>query len=134
MRCIPIRPRIFTILLALIAGVVASGVAVAGEFMFMPTVSFAHQNRSLPEPTLEAQGGHLPIHLFGLLLQGSHAISEGSLQYDIGVASGPRILDGELDAVDVVRHPRLNKLALVARFAYRPDATLDDQYGVFVAR
>src|SRR5438128_5043554 len=190
--------------------------ALAGEFMIMPTIAFAHQNRSSPDPTLERQqyiadlfysgdigsfrllgelqvdpggydmerlqagwrvtpdislwfgryhnpigywnmehhhghymetsaerpqivefedeGGPLPIHLFGLLLQGMHPIGDASLQYDLGVASGPRVVDGEFGPVDVVRKPRFNKLALVARVAYRPDAAQDDQYGAFVAR
>jgi hypothetical protein len=80
----------------------------------------------------EDEGGPLPIHLTGFLLQGAHAMGDASLQYDFGVASGPKI-DDELEPVDIVRDPKLNKLALVARFAFRPDATQDDQYGGFVA-
>ncbi len=82
----------------------------------------------------EDEGGPLPIHLFGLLLQGTQAIGDAGLQYDLGVASGPKIKGDEFEPVDVIRHPTLNKLALVARLAYRPDATRDDQYGVFLAR
>jgi hypothetical protein len=81
----------------------------------------------------EDEGGPLPIHLTGFLLQGLHPLGTASLQYDIGIASGPRLKDGELDPVDVVRAPRRNKLATVARASYRPDATSDDQFGAFVA-
>jgi hypothetical protein len=82
----------------------------------------------------EDEGGPLPIHLTGFLLQGVRPLGEASLQYDVGVATGPRLKEGELDPVDVVRAPRWNKLATVARVAYRPDATSDDQFGAFVAR
>jgi hypothetical protein len=81
----------------------------------------------------EDEGGPLPIHLVGMLLEGAHSGESASWQYDLGVASGPRIDEG-LEPVDVIRDPRLNKLALVARVAFRPDATRDDQYGVFAAR
>src|SRR5438552_13663918 len=82
----------------------------------------------------EDEGGPLPIHLAGFLLQGIHPIRDAALYYDIGVAAGPRVVDGELDAVDVIRSPRRNKLAMVARVGYRPDAVGDDQLGAFVAR
>jgi hypothetical protein len=82
----------------------------------------------------EDGGGPLPIHLFGFLLSGTHQLGVAGLQYDFGIASGPRVVDGELEPVDVIRNPRRNKLATVARFAYRPEATQDDQYGAFVAR
>jgi hypothetical protein len=82
----------------------------------------------------EDEGGPFPIHLAGFLLQGTHPLGTAGLQYDIGVGSGPRIEDGEMEPVDVIRSPRRNKLALVARLAYRPDAALDDQLGIFAAR
>jgi hypothetical protein len=82
----------------------------------------------------EDEGGPLPIHLAGLLVQGTHALGESSLHYDIGIATGPRVVDGELEPVDVIRSPRRNKLATVARLAYRPDAGGDNQVGVFAAR
>jgi hypothetical protein len=44
------------------------------------------------------------------------------------------VVDGELEPVDVIRAPRRNKLATVARIAWRPDATQDDQLGAFVAQ
>ena len=82
----------------------------------------------------EDEGGPLPIHLVGGLLTGRHAIGDGSLHYDFGVAAGPRVQDGTFEPINVVDHPQLTKLALVVRAAYRPDATQDDQYGVSLAR
>ncbi len=82
----------------------------------------------------EDEGGPLPIHLTGFLLQGTKLMDEASLEYDIGIASGPRIINDKLEPVDVIRDPRWNKLALVARVTYRPDAAIDNQYGAFVAR
>ncbi len=82
----------------------------------------------------EDEGGPLPIHLVGGLLTGAHAIGDGSLHYDFGVAAGPRVLNGEFEPINVVQDPRFTALALVARATYRPDATLDDQYGVSIAR
>ena len=82
----------------------------------------------------EDEGGPLPIHLVGGLLTGMHAIGDGSLQYDLGVAAGPRVLNGTFEPISVVQDPRFTALALVARASYRPDATLDDQYGVSIAR
>ena len=81
----------------------------------------------------EDEGGPLPIHLAGFLLQGLHAVGEGVVQYEAGIASGPRV-SGDFEPVDVIRDPRFNKLALVARLSWRPDATRDDQYGIFAAR
>lgn len=82
----------------------------------------------------EDEGGVLPIHLAGFELQGLQPMGDASLQYDLGVASGPRVIGGELEPVDVIREPRWNKLAVVGRAAWRPDAALDSQYGVFAAR
>lgn len=82
----------------------------------------------------EDEGGPLPIHLMGFLLQGLHPMGTGSVQYELGLATGPRVIDEGLAPVDVIRTPRLNKLAVVGRLAYRPDSTLDDQLGAFVAQ
>jgi len=82
----------------------------------------------------EDAGGPLPIHLTGFLLQGLHLVGNGSIQHEWGVATGPRVVDDELEPVDVIRSPRLNKLAVVGRLAWRPDSTLEDQFGLFVAR
>ena len=81
----------------------------------------------------EDDEGPMPTHLTGFLLQGTHSRGERGWQYELGVASGPRIVN-ELVPVDVLRGARLNKLALVARLAFRPDVTRDSQYGVFLAR
>ena len=80
----------------------------------------------------EDQGGPLPVHLTGLLLESSHAMGEGAIQLDAAVASGPRF-DGALGPIDVIRSPRFNKLALTARVAFRPDATRDTRYGFMLA-
>lgn len=82
----------------------------------------------------EDEGGPLPIHLTGGLLTGMQPMGDASLQYDLGVAAGPRVVNGEFEPVNVVDDPRFTALALVARASYHPDATLDDQYGVTVAR
>jgi hypothetical protein len=82
----------------------------------------------------EDEGGPLPIHLVGGLLTGMHPIGQGSLSFDFGVAAGPRVIDGEFEAINVINDPRFTALALVARASYRPDATSDDQYGVSLAR
>jgi hypothetical protein len=82
----------------------------------------------------EDEGGVLPIHLAGLLLSGLHPVGDASLQYDIGVASGPRVVDEGLEPVDVIREPRWNRLGVVTRIAWRPDAATDDQFGAFAAR
>ena len=80
----------------------------------------------------EDDAGPMPTHLTGLLLQGTHSRGEGGWQYDFAIGSGPR-LAGQLVPVDVLRGSRLNKLALVARLAFRPDVTRDSQYGVSLA-
>src|SRR5439155_26064469 len=67
----------------------------------------------------EDAGGPLPIHLVGFLLQGLRADGDGSLHYELGVATGPRLTEDCLEPVDVMRHPRVNRLALVARLALR---------------
>lgn len=82
----------------------------------------------------EDEGGPLPVHLTGALLQGLHSAGLGSLHYELGVATGPRLGEAGLEPVNVLRTWRKNKLALVARLAWRPDATLDNQFGAFVAR
>jgi hypothetical protein len=82
----------------------------------------------------EDEGGPLPIHLVGGLLTGSHPIGDGSLHFDLGVAAGPRVLDGEFEPISIVEDLRFTGLALVARATYRPDATLDDLYGFSLAR
>jgi hypothetical protein len=81
----------------------------------------------------EDEGGPFPIHLAGFLLDGFKPIGQASIEYELGAASGPRVTDGKFEAVDVIRDPRWNKLALVGRITLRPDATLDDQFGAFLA-
>lgn len=218
MRRIMTRARALVLLrrTLMVASLVAGTHAVAGTFMFMPTVAFAHQDTTVPVPTLDPQqfiadlfystdvdsfrfltevqidaggteaerfqagwrispdlslwfgryhnpigywnvehhhghymetsaerpqilefedeGGPLPIHLVGGLLTGMHEIGNGTLNFDIGVAAGPRVRNGEFRPINIFEDPRLTALALVARASYRPDATLDDQYGASLVR
>jgi hypothetical protein len=46
----------------------------------------------------EDEGGPLPIHLMGFLLQGLHPMGTGSVQYELGLATGPRVIDEGLSS------------------------------------
>ncbi|TAK90809.1 MAG: hypothetical protein EPO06_07225 [Burkholderiaceae bacterium] len=81
----------------------------------------------------EDDGGPLPIHLVGFWFESTHAVNDGGLHYDLAAASGPKLEEEGIEPVDLVRHPRYNKLALTARLVWQPDQTRDDQVSVYAA-
>lgn len=81
----------------------------------------------------EDDGGVLPMHYFGLLLQGIRAYGEGSITYDLGAASGPTLRSDGLEPVKVVAHPHVGKPSFVGRLAWRPDAVAETDVGAFAA-
>lgn len=82
----------------------------------------------------EDGGGPLSMHYAGLLWQGTRAIvGDGAFSYDLGAASGPSLTATELEPVQLEDRPRWGKPVFVGRLTYKPDATGEDQFGVFFA-
>lgn len=91
---------------------------------------------SVGRPTIvefEDNGGPLPVHLTGLLLESTHPVGDGVIQIDTAVASGPKF-ENQLEPIDVIRKPRFNDLALALRAVFRPEITRDTRYGLMFAQ
>jgi hypothetical protein len=96
----------------------------------------AHLQTSISRPRIhefEDEGGILPVHFFGLLLQGIQSNHEGALSYDVGAASGPTLSDGALEPVEVLAPQRWGKPSFVGRLSWRPDAVGESEVGAFAA-
>ncbi|MBU6436199.1 MAG: hypothetical protein KGQ77_01625 [Betaproteobacteria bacterium] len=82
----------------------------------------------------EDEGGVLPIHLAGFLLETGVGVGDGALQLDAALGSGPKYDGDNLAPVDLLRGAALNKRAATLRLAWQPDLTRETHYGVFAAR
>ena len=97
----------------------------------------AHLQTSISRPRIhefEDDGGILPVHFFGLLLQGIQSNHEGALSYDVGAASGPTLSEGALEPVEVLAPQRWGKPSFVGRLSWRPDAVGESEVGAFAAQ
>ena len=82
---------------------------------------------------LPVGGGVLPMHLAGLLWEGSRAVGIGAVNYEIGFARGPA-LDDALLPFPILQPSVPGREIFTARVGYKPDETNGTQAGVFAAR
>lgn len=98
----------------------------------------AHLQTTISRPRIldfEDNGGILPVHFFGLFLQGLQSSNAGgAVSYDLGVASGPTFANGQLEPVKVLAPQHYGKASFVGRMSWRPDAVAETEAGVFGAR
>jgi hypothetical protein len=96
----------------------------------------AHLQTSISRPRIhefEDDGGILPVHFFGLLLQGIQSSHDGTLSYDVGAASGPTLRGEALEPVEVLAPQHFGKPSFVGRIAWRPDVVAESEIGGFAA-
>lgn len=92
---------------------------------------------SVSRPTIvafEDDGGVLPMHVTGLLLQGEHQVGEAALAYEIGLGAGPEYsADNVLEPLDLLE-PSVggHEFSSAAKLALRPDALAEDEIAAFV--
>ena len=81
----------------------------------------------------EDGAGALPIHLFGSWMHTDRPLGEGgSLGLDVAAGSGPAV-EGQLEPISLPNGVRWNGPAFTLRATLRPDATLDDQLGLYIS-
>jgi len=81
----------------------------------------------------EDDGGVLPMHVTGLLLQGEHGLGEGALAYEAGFGLGPEFSsDDVLEPLDILE-PNAGKheFSSALKLAFRPDSLDDDEIAAF---
>jgi hypothetical protein len=92
----------------------------------------AYLQTSIDRPKIaqyEDEGGLLPLHGTGLLLQTTRRFGDSLLSVDAGLASGPTIEGNDLEPVAFLRPQRFGKVGLSAKVAWQPDATSPTQLG-----
>jgi hypothetical protein len=82
---------------------------------------------------LPTSGGVLPMHLLGVLWEGSRAMGVGAVNYEVGFARGPSLADG-LQPYPLFAPAVPGREAFAARVGYRPDETSGTQAGLFATR
>lgn len=82
---------------------------------------------------LPMSAGVLPMHLFGLLWEGSRSVGVGAINYEIGFARGPSLSDS-LQAYPLLAPAVAGREAFTLRVGYKPDETSGTQAGVFTTR
>lgn len=80
----------------------------------------------------EDDGGVLPMHMLGLLLEGSHLIRSQSIDYAVSIGRGPRF-DVIPEPVNIVE-PMAKDHDLMATFRvnYKPDELKSHEFGAFL--
>jgi len=83
----------------------------------------------------EEQGGILPMHIFGFLLEHRQAVADGAIRYSLAVGRGPELSSGELRPVDVIR-PTYGESgpATTVRLEYQPDEGTISTYALFLSQ
>jgi hypothetical protein len=92
----------------------------------------AYLQTSIDRPRIadfEDEGGLLPLHGTGLLLQTTKRLGDGALSIDASLASGPTISEKSLEPVAFLRPQRFGKTGFAAKLAWQPDATSSTQFG-----
>lgn len=79
---------------------------------------------------LSVGGGVLPMHLTGLLWEGSRAVGMGAVNYEIGFARGPALGDALL-SFPILKTSVPGKALFTTRVGFKPDETGGTQAGVF---
>lgn len=90
----------------------------------------------------EDEGGVMPLHLAGFLLEGLYSPSGmGGIRYDLALGVGPRVgNDANRSALDAptfmspLNGRDKHKTAFTARIAYLPDAIGENEIGLFISR
>jgi len=78
-------------------------------------------------------GGPLPSHVTGLLLEGLEAKNEHGWRYAVSLGAGPE-LDKTLEPLDILAPDKgSHKLSATARLSYLPDAYGSNEAGVFIS-
>jgi hypothetical protein len=97
----------------------------------------AYLQTSINRPKItdyEDEGGLLPLHGMGLLLQTTKRFGDALLNVDASVASGPTIDGASLEPVAFLRPQRFGKTGVSAKVAWQPDATSPTQIGASFAK
>lgn len=80
----------------------------------------------------EDDGGILPTHLTGLLLEGTRTYNSGTWEYSIGLGYAPNISDKGLKTVDIVDlSVSGHEPTIVTILTYAPDEFGPLRYGIF---
>jgi len=90
----------------------------------------------------EDEGGVMPLHLSGFLLEGLYPTrGMGGIRYDLALGVGPSVGNSAagsvLDAptaLSLFEKRREHKLAATAKVAYLPDAVAEEELGLFISR
>ncbi len=90
----------------------------------------------------EDEGGVMPLHLAGFLLEGLYFTpGMGGIRYDLALGVGPRVgNDANRSALDAPTFMSpfngrdKHKTAFTARIAYLPDAIGENEIGLFISR
>ncbi len=97
----------------------------------------AYLQTSINRPKIteyEDEGGLLPLHGMGLLLQTTKRFGDALLSLDASVASGPTIDGASLEPVAFLRPQRFGRTGVSAKVAWQPDATTPTQMGASFAK
>jgi hypothetical protein len=82
--------------------------------------------------SFEDEGGPLPSHLVGLLIEGNHAIGQAGLGYSLGLGAGPE-LGRQLESFDFVDPRGSHRFGATARLVYQPMSFGPDELGISVS-
>ncbi len=78
----------------------------------------------------ESSGGILPMHLAGLLLEGSVTRGEAMIGYDLAVGLGPELSGAALEELNILNPDSRSKPVLTLRLNYHPLEDDPTQYGL----
>jgi hypothetical protein len=82
----------------------------------------------------EDDGGVLPQHILGVLMQHTHYSGNSAYVIDASAGAGPVLHDKGLVPVALLRKQEFGGAGITLRMSLLPDATDDDKIGAFVAR
>ncbi len=82
----------------------------------------------------ESNGGILPMHLAGLLLQGSVSRGDTLFSYDLAVGLGPELSGAALEELNILKTDSRSEPVLTLRLNYSPLEDGPTQYGLSFSR
>jgi hypothetical protein len=83
----------------------------------------------------EHDGGILPTHLTGLLIEGIRESGNSGLGYALAVAAGPELGDHHLEEVDILNPGETSSGLVLTAKLFRQPVTYDPtEYGLFMSR
>ncbi|MEO6697289.1 MAG: hypothetical protein ABIN45_04740 [Gammaproteobacteria bacterium] len=76
----------------------------------------------------------LPLHIAGLLVEGTHPLENQEIHYQISLGAGPNLQHHGLEPVDFLNlNTGAHKFSAAARLSYLPDPVIPNEIGGFAA-